>query len=87
MKEDMVFALYKDKIITCKAFKNMCKNKYGIEDPQDLYVRINNYQIEKYGCQLVYETEKKEDWEINNTKGKMLAQNKKTYYKNRRYKI
>lgn len=86
MKEDLVFALYKDKIITCKSFKHMCKSKYGIKDPQDLYVRINNYQIKKYGTQLCYDNETKEDWLINNKKSNLRIHNHKQYYKGRRGK-
>ena len=85
-KEDLIFALYKDKIVTCKAFKNICREKYGLENVGDLYVRLNNYQIEKYGVQLCYENETKEDWKINNKKGNLRDQNKKKYYKGRRIK-
>lgn len=85
-KEDLIFALYKDKIVTCKAFKKMCREKYGLENIGDLYVRLNNYQVKKYGVQLCYESETKEDWKILNNKSNHRINMKKQYYKGRRSK-
>ena len=86
MKEDMIFALYKDKIITCNSFCEMCRKKYKIDKPMEIYIRINNYQIDKYGTQLVYEAETKEDWKIINKKSNCRINTMKRYYKNRRSK-
>lgn len=52
MKEDMLFAILKDKPLeNSKEFKNRMK-KYGKINSTDLYIRITNYQIETYGYSL-----------------------------------
>lgn len=89
MKEDMIFALYKDRIVTCKSFCNKCRNEYKIDDPMRLYIRINQYQVDKYGCQLVYEQvgDREECLEICR-RANMREQSNKGYYRltNRRSK-
>lgn len=86
MKEDMIFALYKDKIVICNTFCEMCRKKYKIDNPMEIYVRINNYQIDRYGRQLAFDNETKEDWQINNKKSNCRINTMKRYYKNRRSK-
>ena len=85
-KEDIVFALYKDNIVMCNSFCELCRKKFNIEKPMEVYVRINNYQIDKYGRQLVYDSETSEDWEINNKRSNYRVNNRKAYYKGRRIK-
>lgn len=51
-KEKLIFEEYKDKEIwSARAFKKSIIEKYNIV-PNDLYVKIINYQIKKYGCAL-----------------------------------
>lgn len=88
-KEDLIFALYKDKIITCSSFCEMCRKKYKIDKPMDIYVRINNYQIDKYGTQLVYDCIDDHDSAVEKCKrANVRIQTMKRYYRknNRRSK-
>lgn len=49
MKEELLFVMYKDKILgSSQVFKGMI-TKYKVADPTRLYTRIVNYQIKKYG--------------------------------------
>ena len=53
MKDDIVFALYKDKILGSRhAFERQIKKFIKEINVSDVYLRILNYQIEKYGCVL-----------------------------------
>ena len=48
-KEELIFAMFKDtELISAKKFKVKVK-KYKVDDPTELYKRIVNYQIKKYG--------------------------------------
>ena len=44
--------MFKDKVIDVDIFKAIIQKKYKIEDYTPLYIKIINYQIDKYGCQL-----------------------------------
>ena len=52
-----LFELYKDRSISSsKVFRQMLKNKWNISDIRkvsDLYIKINNYQVNKYGSNIV----------------------------------
>jgi hypothetical protein len=54
MKENIIFSLYKDKPVrSAKEFRNEIERKYGKEvNAKELYLRITNYQIDKYGYML-----------------------------------
>jgi hypothetical protein len=54
MKEDIVFALLKDKAMGSKTeFKKQIKRYYKNVDESYLYQKITNYQIEKYGSTIM----------------------------------
>lgn len=55
-KNEMIFNLYKDNVIVSKKFKDEMKEKYGFSawEADDMFVRINNYQIKKYGGRLEF---------------------------------
>jgi hypothetical protein len=70
-KKEIIFNMYKDNVIVSKKFKDEMKEKYNlnVREADDLFVKINNYQIKKYGGRL----------EFNNselTKEEMIYQNK-----------
>ena len=53
MKEDIIFSLYKDKPVrTAKEFRKEIESKYKGINAKELYLRITNYQLEKYDCVL-----------------------------------
>ena len=63
-KENIVFEEYKEKAFKrAKDFRDEVKKHYGFTPSSDLYTKIINYQINKYGDTLIggYEIE-----EINN---------------------
>ena len=61
MKEDIVFALLKDKAIGSKQeFQKQIKKYYKDVDETLLYQKINNYQIEKYGRNVMRKAVKRE---------------------------
>lgn len=53
-KKELVFNIYKDKVIVSKKFKDEMKEKYGFDarEADDIFVKITNYQIKKYGGRL-----------------------------------
>ena len=54
-KEDYIFEIYKDTYIHgAKKFIKDVKDKYNLDINNELYKRIINYQIKKYGSQLSY---------------------------------
>lgn len=55
---EFLFNRYKESIIIPKNFKREIKQKYNISDSdiRDLWIRINNYQIKKYGQYLTTES-------------------------------
>lgn len=49
MKEDIVFSLHKDKPVrNAKHFEKEMKEKYGNINTKELYLRIVNYQLDRY---------------------------------------
>ena len=59
--EEFLFQVYKDKpVYGAKRFKKECKELYNYKASSELYARIVNYQIEKYGemialgCEIKY---------------------------------
>ena len=52
-KKNYLFTLYKDTPLdSAKEFRSKILKKYGTGDTRDLYSRICNYQIDKYGAIL-----------------------------------
>lgn len=52
--KEFIFNTYKDQAVMGKTFKRDIIKKYHIEPShvRDIYVKINNYQIKKYGERL-----------------------------------
>lgn len=87
LKEDILFCLYRNQKMHARDFKKEIQDKFGIADATDLYIRIVNYQIEKYGYQLIKGTyEDREDCIQKVTRANHREWVKKRYYKDRRYK-
>ena len=63
--EELLFHQYKDQPLTsAKKFKNDITKNFEYVNCSDLYRRIVNYQIEKYGCALnvrTYEENRREE--------------------------
>lgn len=54
-KEDYIFEIYKDTHINgAKKFVKEVKDKYNLEVNNELYKKIINYQVNKYGGKLSY---------------------------------
>ena len=53
-KEELIFNIYKDQPLIAKKFKRKIIEMYHIslEESRNLFVKINNYQIKKYGRKL-----------------------------------
>ena len=53
-KEELLFELYKDLCIEVRKFRAILKKQFKIEDKKitDIYAKINNYQIQKYGKRI-----------------------------------
>lgn len=52
-RENLIFEAYKNKAFDgSKKFKTEVKNNYGFEPSSDLYRKIVNYQVKKYGHSL-----------------------------------
>ena len=48
--ETLIFETFKDKFIkNAEVFKKKIKNDYGYKVSQELYTKIVNYQVKKYG--------------------------------------
>ena len=90
--KEFIFNTYKDLPLTAKKFKKEIIEKYHIkhEDAREVYVRINNYQVKKYGKSLnIYEEiliySKEETRRINanawqrNRKRREYNEHKKSY--------
>lgn len=57
MKDEIVFAMYKDKAIGRKdIFRNQVRMFNTQINVDELFLKIVNYQIEKYGTQLLKKT-------------------------------
>lgn len=52
--KELIFNMYKDEVIISKKFRKGIEKKYNIssDDARNLYVKIINYQIKKYGSRL-----------------------------------
>ena len=52
--KEFIFNTYKDQVVIGKTFKRKIIKKYNltITEASDLFTRINNYQINKYGERL-----------------------------------
>ena len=51
--EQLIFEAYKDKDVrSALYFKELIKKEYGYKVSYDLYAKIVNYQVEKYGVTL-----------------------------------
>ena len=53
-REVLIFNIYKDQPLIAKKFKQKIIEMYHIslEEARNLFVKINNYQIKKYGRKL-----------------------------------
>lgn len=54
-KIELIFNIYKDSVVVSKPFKQEMIKKYKLsnEDIRNLYIRIKNYQINRYGNELM----------------------------------
>lgn len=52
--KEIIFKAYKDKPIISKKFRAAIRKDYKLtdDDIRDIFIKINNYQIKKYGCKL-----------------------------------
>lgn len=51
--ENLIYMAFKDKYIrSAEAFKQLIKKNYGYTATSDLYARIVNYQVKRYGISL-----------------------------------
>lgn len=55
-----IFESYKNEVIKSKSFKEHIREKFNIDvrEAHDIFVKIKNYQIEKFGEPLSLETNK-----------------------------
>ena len=54
-KENLIFEEWKDQPLHSSVwFRDKMKEKYGITKTTDLYAKIVNYQIKKYGTNLLH---------------------------------
>lgn len=55
-KIELIFNIYKDSVVVSKPFKLEVQKKYKLSDDEvrNLYIRIQNYQVEKFGERLSY---------------------------------
>lgn len=52
-KLKLIFELYKDKpLISSRIFRGKIQKKFNLSDTRDLYTKIINYQLNKYGYVL-----------------------------------
>ena len=56
-KIKLIFNIYKDSVVFSKPFRKEISKKYKLsdEDTRNLFIRIQNYQIKKYGNRLTYD--------------------------------
>lgn len=65
-KEKLIFEEYKETVIKTSAdFKKEVKEKYNFVASSNLYAKIVNYQIEKYGATLNYSSITARDFDRN----------------------
>lgn len=48
---ELIFNLYKDEVVSIQKFRKEISKKYKLSDIEitNIYAKINNYQIKKYG--------------------------------------
>ena len=53
-KEKLIFEIYKDQPIGAKRFRDEVKKRYNLDDKTitRIYIKLNNYQLDKYGERL-----------------------------------
>lgn len=56
-KIELIFNMYKDRVVYSKPFKDKMKREYkmSVEEAADLFVKIQNYQINKFGERLTWD--------------------------------
>ncbi len=56
-KIELIFNIYKDSVVISKPFKREMIRRYKLSDEEirNLYIRIQNYQIDRYGNRLTRE--------------------------------
>ena len=82
MKEELIFQLYKDKPVKSSVYFKKEVKKYKLEDPYSIYIRINKYQVKKYGStleSLVNTKHTKEEIKKSN-----MHTNQRRYYRRQR---
>lgn len=78
MKEDILFAMLKDKpVLKRKEFEK----KYPNVNVSDLRLRIINYQVMRYGIQLSKDVEFVDDYDRNRASNN--AKSRKKYWRNK----
>lgn len=57
--EELLFNMYKEADVDTKKLRILIKKKYKLSDKEisNLYTKINNYQIKKYGGKIIKGTE------------------------------
>lgn len=56
-KIELIFNIYKDSVVISKPFKREMVRRYKLSDEEirNLYIKIQNYQINRYGNRLTRE--------------------------------
>lgn len=56
-KIELIFNIYKDSVVVSKPFKREMIRRYRLSDEEirNLYIRIQNYQIDNFGERLMYQ--------------------------------
>ena len=87
MKNNLLFEMYKDIGLSSEKFKELAY-KIGVKDYTDTYVKIINYQIEKYGKQLSEDDYiEQEMYRYQLIKEYNRRKSQKNYYRHRRCKV
>lgn len=61
--EELIYEAYKDKnLLSARIFKETIEKDYGFKPSSDLYTKIINYQIEKYGGAIHPVSEPYDKW-------------------------
>lgn len=67
--EKLIFEAYKDKRLGgARAFKGMIKSEYGYDVSSELYIKLCNYQIEKYGTVIFEFYDPYDKWKKTKTR-------------------
>ena len=80
--KELIFNMYKDKVVVSKKFKLEIEKRFNLSQREisDLFVKIQNYQIKKYGARLDHN-----DIIHSKEECKKLAFNSKTRKTQRKY--